>query len=261
MPFMNINSQSIHYVDHGGSGPVIVLSHGFSMDHQMWSEQIEPLTSAGWRVVTYDERGWGQTSSSGEFTYWDLAEDLTSLMDFLDIKEAVLAGMSQGGFLSMRLALSNPERVTALVLVDTEGSALAAEEKALFRGLYESARQNGMSGPVGETLASILFAPDFEGINFWRGKWNSKNPEEWNDAAECLFERDDIDERLREIKCPALVLHGDLDAAIPIERGEKMASLLGGETSFHKVEGAGHSANLEKPKIVNPILLDFLASL
>ncbi|HJP16367.1 MAG TPA: alpha/beta hydrolase [Acidimicrobiales bacterium] len=261
MAFMNVNGQTIHYVDHGGSGPAIILSHGFSMDHEMWVGQIGPLVSAGWRVVTYDERGWGQTSSFGEFTYWDLAEDLLSLMDFLDIREAVLGGMSQGGFLSMRLALLNPERVRALVLIDTEGSALDIEEKTLFRGLYESARENGVAGPVGETLAAILFAPEFHGINFWRGKWNAKNPEEWNDADECLFERDDIDERLGEIKCPALVLHGDLDAAIPLERGKKMASLLGGETLFHKVNGAGHSANLEKPEIVNPLLLDFLANL
>ena len=261
MPFMNTDSQSIHYVDHGGSGPAIILSHGFSMDHQMWSEQIEPLVSAGWRVVTYDERGWGQTSHQGEFTYWDLAEDLLSLMDFLEVETAVLVGMSQGGFLSMRATLLQPDRVTALVLVDSEGSALADDEKALYKSLHEAMLESGMAGPLGETLASFLFAPDYQGVEFWRAKWNSRNPQLWADATECLFERDDIDDRLPEIKCPTLVIHGDSDASIPLERGKRMAELLGGDTQFIVIEGAGHTPNLEKPEMVNPILLDFLASL
>ena len=58
MPFAEVNSQTIHYVDSGGDGPVILLSHGFSMGHEMWAPQLEPLAEAGWRVVTYDERGW-----------------------------------------------------------------------------------------------------------------------------------------------------------------------------------------------------------
>jgi len=58
-----------------------------------------------------------------------------------------------------------------------------------------------------------------------------------------------------------LVFHGDSDASIPLERGKRMAELLGGETQFIVIEGAGHTPNLEKPEMVNPILLDFLASL
>ena len=59
-PFADVNGQTIHYLDTGGDGPAIVLSHGFSMGHEMWVHQIGPLTGAGWRVVTYDERGWGR---------------------------------------------------------------------------------------------------------------------------------------------------------------------------------------------------------
>ena len=261
MSFVNINNQTIHYIDHGGSGPAVILSHGFSMDHEMWSKQVKPLVTAGWRVITYDERGWGQTSHQGEFTYWDLAEDLLSLMDFLEVEKAVLVGMSQGGFLSMRAALLQPDRVKALVLIDSEGSALVEDEKTLYKSLYEAMLESGMAGPLGETLASFLFAPDYSGVDFWRGKWNSRNPERWADATECLFERDDIDDRLSEIKCPTLIFHGDLDASIPLERGKRMAELLGSETQFIVIEGAGHTPNLEKPEMVNPPLIEFLETL
>ena len=261
MSFVNINNQTIHYIDRGGSGPPVFLSHGFSMDHEMWSKQVEPLVTAGWRVVTYDERGWGQTSHQGEFTYWDLAEDLLSLMDFLEVEKAVLVGMSQGGFLSMRAALLQPDRVEALVLIDSEGSALAEDEKTLYKSLYEAMLESGMAGPLGETLASFLFAPDYSEVDFWRGKWNSRNPERWADATECLFERDDIDDRLPEIKCPTLIFHGDSDVSIPLERGKRMAELLGGETQFIVIEGAGHTPNLEKPEMVNPPLIEFLETL
>jgi pimeloyl-ACP methyl ester carboxylesterase len=77
MPFADVNGQNIHYQDTGGDGPAILLSHGFGMGHEMWVHQIEPLTGAGWRVVTYDERGWGQTTHTEPFDYWGLAADLS----------------------------------------------------------------------------------------------------------------------------------------------------------------------------------------
>ena len=76
MPFADVNGQNIHYQDTGGDGPAILLSHGFGMGHEMWVHQIEPLTGAGWRVVTYDERGWGQTTHTEPFDYWGLAADV-----------------------------------------------------------------------------------------------------------------------------------------------------------------------------------------
>ena len=79
MPFADVNGQTLHYVDSGGEGPTILLSHGFGMDHEMWDPQIGPLTEAGWRVVTYDERGWGQTTFTEPFTYWDLDRKSTRL--------------------------------------------------------------------------------------------------------------------------------------------------------------------------------------
>lgn len=265
MPFADVNDQSIHFVDHhvdsGGEGPAIVLSHGFSMGHEMWEPQVGPLTDAGWRVVTYDERGWGQTTNTEPFTYWDLADDVLALMDHLGIDTAVLGGMSQGGFLTLRAALTAPGRVRAMVLVDSEANALSDEDRAQFQGLFDAALAMGLAGEVGDLLQGVLFAPGYAGAAIWRAKWNARPVTAWAAAKECLFERDSVADRLGEITCPALVVHGEVDAAIPIERGREMADNLGGPTTFVEVPGAGHSSNLENAATVNVALLQFLGEL
>ncbi|MDP6975326.1 MAG: alpha/beta hydrolase [Acidimicrobiales bacterium] len=261
MPFADVNGQTLHYVDSGGDGPAVVLSHGFSMGFEMWDPQVGPLVDAGWRVVTYDERGWGQTVNTEPFTYWDLADDVLGLMEHLGIEAAVLGGMSQGGFLSLRATLTAPERVRALFIVDSEAEALGDEDRAQFQGLFDAALLMGMAGEMGDLFQAVLFAPGFEGAAVWRAKWNARPLATWAAAKECLFERDSVADRIGEITCPALVVHGDVDAAIPIERGRALADGLGGPTTFVEVSGAGHSANLEDPGTVNAALLAFLADL
>ncbi|MBI03853.1 MAG: alpha/beta hydrolase [Acidimicrobiaceae bacterium] len=261
MPFADVNGQAIHYLDTGGKGPAILLSHGFSMDHEMWVHQVGPLTGAGWRVVTYDERGWGQTVHTEPFDYWDLAADVIGLMDHLGIDRAVLGGMSQGGFLTLRAALTAPARVRAMVLVDTDADALSDEDRTQFQALFDTAIAIGLSGEVGDALEMVLFAPGYPDARYWRGKWASKPITDWKGAKDCLFERDSILDRLGEITCPSIVFHGDADMAIPLERGRLVSELLSGSSTFVVVPGAGHTSNLEAPAVVNPAMLDFLAAL
>ncbi len=261
VPFADVNGQTIHYLDTGGDGPAIVLSHGFSMGHEMWVHQIGPLTGSGWRVVTYDERGWGQTTHTEPFDYWDLAADVVGLMDHLGIDRAVLGGMSQGGFLTLRAALTAPARVRAMVLVDTEAEALSVEDRAQYQGLFDAAGALGLSGEIGDALQMVLFAPGYADARYWRGKWTSKPIAAWVGAKDCLFERDSIVDRLGEITCPSIVFHGDADMAIPLERGRLVSESLSGPSTFVVVPGAGHTSNLEAPDVVNPPMLDFLAGL
>ena len=119
MAFASINGQRIYFEDSGGSGPAVILGHGFLMDHTMFEPQRKALTPE-FRLITWDERGFGLTETDGEpFSYWDSASDCLGLLDHLGIGKAVVGGMSQGGFLSLRVALSAPERVRALVLLST----------------------------------------------------------------------------------------------------------------------------------------------
>src|SRR4051812_23926608 len=109
MPYAEVNGQRIRYEDTGGEGPAVILAHGFLMDREMFAPQLDAL-SPEFRAVAWDERGFGETEFDGKpFTYWDSAKDLLGLMDALGIDSAVVGGMSQGGFVSLRAALLAPE--------------------------------------------------------------------------------------------------------------------------------------------------------
>src|SRR6266481_3888407 len=109
MPSASVNGISIAYSDSGGDGPAVVLSHGYLMDSSMFEPQVAALAPE-YRVISWDERGFGGTRATGPFSYWDSASDVLGLLDHLGIDKAVLGGMSQGGFLSLRAALLAPER-------------------------------------------------------------------------------------------------------------------------------------------------------
>lgn len=259
MPFADVNGQTIYFEDSGGTGPVVLFSHGFLMGHEMWAHQVSALADS-YRIVTYDERGWGQTTFTHPFDYWDLAADAVGLLDQLGIDRAVFGGMSQGGFLALRAALRTPDRVRALILVDTHARAFLAEESEGFGALFDSIAANGWDTDAIAALYGVLFAPGYTDP-YWAGKWRSRPPTAIAPARDCLFGRDDITDRLAEITCPVMIVHGEDDAGIPIADARLMADLLPNVVSFCAVPGAGHSPNVEKPDIVNPAVRAFLDQL
>ncbi len=127
MPIANVNGQSIHYSDSGGHGPAVIFSHGFLMDLSMFDAQVEALAGE-YRCIAWDERGFGQTPAHGPFSYWDSANDAVALLDHLQIDKAVFVGMSQGGFLSLRAALSHPDRIAGIVIIASETAAPSGEQ-------------------------------------------------------------------------------------------------------------------------------------
>jgi pimeloyl-ACP methyl ester carboxylesterase len=114
MPTAAVNGIQVSYADSGGDGPAVVLSHGYLMDASMFDAQVAALAPE-YRVITWDARGHGGTEAPGPFSYWDSAGDVLALLDHLGIEEAVLGGMSQGGFLSLRSRRSSPPSFWALV--------------------------------------------------------------------------------------------------------------------------------------------------
>src|SRR3569623_242087 len=120
MPTAQIGGQTLYYEDTGGNGPVVVFSHGLLMDRTMFAPQIAAL-SAKYRVISWDERGHGNTGdAAAPFSYYDSAADVVGLLKQLSIPRAIFAGMSQGGYLSLRAAIRYPEVVAGLVLIDTQ---------------------------------------------------------------------------------------------------------------------------------------------
>jgi 3-oxoadipate enol-lactonase len=261
MPFAQLADQRICFEDTGGDGLPVILSHGFLMDREMFAQQVAAL-SPEFRVITWDERGFGQTESDGRpFTYWDSAGDCLALLDHLGIREAVFGGMSQGGFISLRAALLAPERVLGLVLMDTQAGAEDPEKIAGYRQLMDSWIANGLSEEVAQIIANIIIAEPEENAR-WIAKWKAlRDPRKLVAPTDCLMEREDITARLPGIAAPALVIHGSLDTAIPLSQAEALCSGIGGRTELVVIEGAAHSANLTHAAAVNPPIRAFLRSL
>jgi pimeloyl-ACP methyl ester carboxylesterase len=270
MPTATIDGQEIYYRDSAeertpdGSAPsepfeapAVLFCHGFLMDHSMWEPQVEAL-APDFRCVRWDERGFGRTPAEEPFTYWDLADDAVGLLDHLGIERAVLVGMSQGGYLSLRAALAHPERVSGLVLEDTRADRDDPETMEMLRGMLEGWIARGPSDELMDQLAGMILG-DAEGLRErWIRIWKEKPPSELELPARCLLERDDVPDRLDEIDGLALVVHGEDDVAIPVDVGEELHRRLPGSGGIVRVSGAMHAPNLTHPEIVNPALRRFL---
>lgn len=257
MPTAAVNGIDIHYTDTGGDGPAVALSHGILMDHSMFDRQVEALSDQ-YRVITWDERGHGATAAPGPFTYWDSAKDVLALLDHLGVAEAVLGGMSQGGFLSMRAALLEPSRVRALILIDTQAGLEDPANAESYKQLHEIWITQGPA-PVQEVVSAIILGPG--SWDDWYAKWAAADREQFTHAFNALMERDEITARLGEITCPALIIHGTADAAIPMAKAEALRDGLGGKTTVTVIEGGTHAANVSHPAEVNAAMLNFLRTL
>jgi 3-oxoadipate enol-lactonase len=257
MPTAAVHGTEIRYEDSGGAGPAALLSHGFLMDHTMFAPQVAALAPE-YRVITWDQRGFGSTRATGPFSYWDSARDALGLLDHLGVDRAVLGGMSQGGFLSLRAALLAPHRVRGLILLDTQAGR---EDPAVAQG-YEQLEAIWLErgpAPVQDLVADIILgAAPRAG---WLATWAAQDNDQLTLAFRCLMDRDDITDRLGEISCPALVVHGTGDAAIAMSRAEALRDGLGGPAGLVRIEGGSHAANLTHPDQVNAAVLDFLRGL
>ena len=256
MPFADVDGQVLFYQDSGGSGPAVVFSHGFLMDHEMFAPQVDALADE-FRCITWDERGFGQTGAQGPFTYWDSARDCVGLLDHLGLDGAVLAGMSQGGFLSMRAALSDPDRVRGLALIDTQAGVEADEARPAYEAMAQQWSTQGPDDALAGAVASIIMSPGYD-HSAWVAKWKARPPGSILEPFATLMGRDDITPRLGEITCPAIVFHGDADAAIPMGQAEALQRELGNCVELVRIPGAGHASNLSHPEAVNGPLRDFL---
>jgi pimeloyl-ACP methyl ester carboxylesterase len=257
MPFADVNGQHLYFEDTGGTEPPVIFCHGFLLDGSMFEYQVNALENE-FRCITWDERGFGQTgAATAPFTYWDSADDALALLTHLDIEKAFFVGMSQGGFISLRAALRAPDRVLGLGLIDTQAGPENPDVLPAYEGLANEWVTNGPSNDLAETIASIIMSPGYDHSG-WITKWQAAPKENLALPFQTLAGRDDVTSRLGEIACPAIVFHGENDAAIPMEKAEVLSKELPNCEELVRVEGAGHASNLSHPGDVNRPLRDFL---
>ncbi len=262
MATSEINGINIRYEDSGGDGPALLFSHGFLMDHTMFDPQVAHLSDR-YRCIRWDERGFGDTPAPTDFTYWDSADDAAGVLDACGVEQAVWIGMSQGGYLSLRGALAHPERVRALVLIDSQANADPPEATEGYQQMLAgiTSGDDEIYAATADMVAGlILGSPELDAE--WLPKWEARRPMPLIEtAAKTLLERDDVSSRLSEISCPSLVIHGTEDQAIPMEMAKAMARGLQDCRGIVEVPGAAHAPNLSHPGIVNPAITEFLDSL
>lgn len=258
MPYAEVNGQKLYYEDSCATGPAIVFSHGLLMDLEMFAPQVAALKEH-YRCICWDERGHGRTAGDAlaPFTYYDSADDLIALLDHLGVESAVLAGMSQGGYLSLRCALRHPQRVRALILIDTQAQTEDAAKTAGYKQLLDAWAQQGLPQPVADMIAQIVLGAGWPGTPQWQQKWRGWQAHNLMGSFQTLTGRDDISDQLGAITVPALIVHGDADMAITLDRAQDMAKRLD-DAQLVVVPGAGHAANLTHPQPVNAAIVEFL---
>lgn len=257
----HINGIEMRYEDTGGDGPPVLFSHGFLMDHTMFDPQIDALADR-YRCIRWDERAFGDTVAPGPFSYWDSADDAVGLLDHLGIDQAVFVGMSQGGFLSLRAALAHPDRVRALVLVDSAADTDDAETIDGYQGMihvFEHGSDEEREGVFG-IVAGLILGDDRLNEE-WIPTWRVIDRDQLATAGRALLERDDISDRIGQISCPIFAIHGTADQAIVTDRARALAAAASDHRGIVEIEGAAHAPNLSHPARVNAALTEFLDSL
>ena len=262
MTSIRINDINLAYTD-VGTGPPIVLIHGYPFNRSLWTEQTEALNSK-YRVVAPDLRGFGESDSSeGTATMARMAEDVAALMDALAIEQAVIGGLSMGGYVALAFARMFPARVKALVLADTRAQVDSEEGKQTRHQQAEKALSEGMAG-IADAMLPKLLTPDTvskrpELVKRVRDMMLKTKPEGAAAALLGMAERDDQTEFISSIRVPALILVGREDAITPVADSEKMQSRIEG-SRLVVIENAGHVSNLEQTEQFNDALLGFLST-
>ncbi len=262
MPYAQSKGRDIFYQDTGGDKPAIIFSHGLLMDHTMFAPQVVALHDR-FRCLTWDERGHGKTATDTvePFTYYDSADDCVAVLRHAGIERAVLAGMSQGGYLSLRVALRHPDVVRALILIDTQAGLEDSAKLPGYHAMVTDWATNGLSEQTAAIIARIILGDGWDGTEQWKTKWRAMLPVNVIASFETLATRDDISDEVAGIKVPALVIHGDADGAIEPHRAEAMRAKLPAAEPMVPIPGAGHASNLTHPKPVNAAILAFLDGL
>lgn len=260
MPTTVLNGWRIEYGD-DGQGPPVVLIHGLLMDRTMFDPQIQ-LLKFRYRVITPDLRNHGGSESRAEeHSQWDMMEDQIALLDTLGLDKAVLGGVSQGGFQSIRAALKYPERIEGLILIETSSGAEEEHLIPIYEAFASVVAEDGWNDDIVETGAVSMFADSTQKSvkEHWMQRWTKTlTSAHAQQTLAAVTRRDDVTDRLDEIKAPALVIHGEGDNAINIERAEILASRLPNLVEFVRIKEAGHSATVETPDAVNEAIDRFL---
>jgi non-heme chloroperoxidase len=275
MPFVTVGQENsagieIYYEDHGAGLPVVLI-HGYPLSGRAWDKQVPVLLEAGHRVITYDRRGFGKSSQpTTGYDYDTFAADLSTLLEHLDLRDAVLVGHSMGtGEVTRYLGRYGSARVAKGVLVAPippyllqTGDNPEGVPVGLFDGFTQAARADTPAWMKGfldtfyniDTLRGTLVSDQA-----WQASWNLAVTASATAAVACISTwTTDFRDDLPKIDVPILVLQGDADQVLPLEKTGKRLPALIKDVQLTVVEGGPHAIPWTHAAQVNTALLDFI---
>lgn len=238
--------------------PTVVFLHAFPLNAQMWQAQMEAVGKAGFPVLALDFPGFGAAPSSGQRTVQEFAQWIIDALERERVTDAVLVGLSMGGYVAFRILERHPALVRGLVLADTKASPDAPDARTKRLKMAARVESEGTGFLQTELIPNLLsktVSPDvLERTQRMAG--NAAQSAVYN-ALAALASRPDSRLMLEDIVIPTLVLVGEDDGVTPIGDAEIMASAIP-NARLEVIRGAGHLSNLEQPQAFNAALLEFL---
>lgn len=266
MPHVEIRGKKLHFVEQGAGFPV-VLGPSYLWDASMWRPQVEHLAKR-YRCLVPELWGHGSCDAIPEIPYTlaQLAQDMRGFVDSLGLDSFAIVGLSVGGMWGTQLALDCPERVKALVLMDSFVGPEPAVTQARYFGMLDAIlRAKALPPPLVEQIVPLFFAPETLAdnpalVDRFRQSLLDIAPDRVPSIValgRAIFSRPSLLGRLGEIRCPTLVAVGRQDRARPVHEAQVMAKAIA-EARFEVIEGAGHISALEQPDRVLAMLEHFL---
>ena len=275
MPYINKaidKDYSVYYEDFGQGQPIILI-HGWPLSSKSWEPQVSALLDAGYRVITYDRRGFGKSGASLDgYDYNSLTADLEELISNLDLQNVVLVGFSMGGGEVVRYLTNNGSDNVAKVALISSIIPLVKQKEDNPDGVPE--------GDLNEILENVkkdrvTFLESFH-KNFYNYGLLSQSVSQaqlnydWSIASnaspiatlKCAesWANTDFRPELQNVTVPTLIVHGDDDKVVPIATAGDQAAKGIPNSEYHIIEGAPHGLNVTHAEELNQILLHFLRS-
>ena len=260
------------YYEDRGAGPPVVLIHGWPLSGRSWEKQVPALIAAGYRVITYDRRGFGWSSQPWNgYDYDTFAADLHALIEHLDLRDTTLVGFSMGGGEVVRyISTYGTERLSKAVLASAIPPYLYKTVENPEGGFDDATIADFEAGVKADRIA---FLEGFTHAFFASGDRTDLISEPariyHRDIAafaspkgtlDCIkaFGRTDFRSDLAKLSLPTLIIHGDADALLPFEVSSKRAHAAIAGSTLALIAGGPHGLNVTHADAFNAALIDFL---
>jgi 3-oxoadipate enol-lactonase len=247
----------IHVVDDGGDQLPVLFLHAFPLHGGMWHAQRDALRGHA-RFISFDVRGLGKSKVRGPAMFEHHVDDVLAVLDQLNVKEALLCGVSMGGYLALRTIERAPERVRGLLLADTQAGADSDDAKLRRAEGARKLMRDGVEAYAEGFMKSALSSRTMEtrsDVVADVKRLILESPAEGIAAGlVALATRTDTSGSLTRIRVPTRVLVGDHDTITPPAMAHTLATAIPG-ANVHELHGSGHLSNLECPDAFNALLI------